>query len=1095
VVPILHIHLLGDFLLLSGDTPVTTITVPRLRSLFAYLVLHRAAPQSRTRLAFLLWPDSTEAQAHTNLRKLLFQLRQALPDAERFLVSDKQSLQWLPTGVSWTLDVLTVEQAFAQAEEAQQSQDTIKQALEQVVQLYRGDLLPDCYDEWILPERDRVRQLFFSAAERLIVLLERERDYATAILVARQVLRYDALHEETYRYLMRLYALRGERAAALRVYHTCVTLLERELATGPSDATRQAYEALLKTDTPSLSIEGAPASSSSPQSLSRGVGAPLIGREREWEQLQGAWRRVQAGVAHMVVLSGEAGIGKTKLAEDLLAWVERQGMTTASTQCYAAEGSLAYAPVAAWLRAGSIEAGFANLDAVWLTEIARLVPELLTKRRDLSYPTPMTEGWQRQQFFMALARAILNIPNEMNASSKMHGQPLLFLLDDLQWCDSETLAWLHYLLRFRPCPRLLLLGTVRSEEVMVEHPLQAFLATLQRDGLLTEIALARLSPEETLSLAEHVAAEPLDPTLAADLYRETEGNPLFIVEMMRAGSFGRDERPHRSQSLLTSSAAGLPPTLQAVLSTRLAQLSPLARGIANVAAVIGRGFTFAVLVQASDEGEDAVVHGLDELWQKRIVREQGADAAGTYDFSHGKLRAQAYAALSSAHRRLLHRRVARAYEAIYAYDLDAVSGQIAVHYERAGLLDRSIVYYQQAGESALRIYALVEATSAFQHAISLFEVASVEKRAPEIAAQIYQSLGDIFGATWRHNEARQQYEHARALLPPHEYILQACLLRKIARTWQFLSDNPEDTFQANARQAFQAAECILEQAEDKSNSAWLQEWIQFQIDQLLPLRASVDEMTTVIEKARATVELHGTAMQRAQFSLAVVVCDLARHRYIPSSEIIAYCRTALAAIQPGGATLGFAHMELGLCLLWSGLYDEAEEHLQCALQIADQVGTATLLVHCLTFLPFIFRARAQVGKVRDSVKRALAVAGGRKNSILIGHCAWVAWRTGSLAEAEAYARASLIDRSSLPRPNAFHWVGLWPLIGVMLTQGKIAEAMNYVRMMLDVTQQPQPEILHGQLEAVLHSWDAGQQEEAATLLQQALPLAEQIGYL
>ncbi len=144
MIPTLHLHLLGDFLLVSGDTPVTTVTVPRLKSLLAYLLLHRNAPQDRSHLAFLLWPDSTEAQAHTNLRKLLHQLRQAFPDVDHFLHADKHSLQWLPAqaDASWTLDILEVEQALVRAGQAKRVQDTtaMRQALEQVMHLYRGDL-------------------------------------------------------------------------------------------------------------------------------------------------------------------------------------------------------------------------------------------------------------------------------------------------------------------------------------------------------------------------------------------------------------------------------------------------------------------------------------------------------------------------------------------------------------------------------------------------------------------------------------------------------------------------------------------------------------------------------------------------------------------------------------------------------------------------------------------------------------------------------------------------------------------------------------------------------------------------------------------
>ena len=229
----LHIHLLGDFQLLSDDTPVTTLLVPRVQSLLAYLVLHSYAPQDRSRLAFLLWPDSTEAQAHTNLRKVLYHLRQALPDVERFLAINKQSVQWISSqeNARWTLDALQLEQSCKQAQQAEQHGDmaTVRNALEQVVRLYRGELLPGCYDEWLLAERERIHSLFVQAAEHLSVLLEQECDYDAALLVARQLLHYEPLHEATYRRLMRLLSLQGDRASALRVYHACVTVMEREL--------------------------------------------------------------------------------------------------------------------------------------------------------------------------------------------------------------------------------------------------------------------------------------------------------------------------------------------------------------------------------------------------------------------------------------------------------------------------------------------------------------------------------------------------------------------------------------------------------------------------------------------------------------------------------------------------------------------------------------------------------------------------------------------------------------------------------------------------------------------------------------------------
>ena len=1090
MIPTLHIQLLGDFLLVSGDTPVTMVNVPRLQSLLAYLVLHRTAPQDRSHLAFLLWPDSTDTQSRSNLRKLLHQLRQALPYAEHFLRVDRYNLQWQPENstTSWTLDVLDVEQALARAEQAEQTQDmtTMRRALEQVMQLYRGDLLPSCYDEWILPERDRLRQLFLQAAERLVVLLEQERDYETAIKAAQHLIRHDPLHEATYRYLMRFYALRGDRAAALRTYHNCATVLERELGIEPSETTRQAYESLMQMDASSQPRTG---------SLSlRSAGAPLVGRKSEWGHLQAAWRRAASGHPQMVILSGEAGIGKTRLAGEMVAWVSRQGMATASAHCYAAGGRLAYAPVTAWLRADAVQASLSGLADVWLTEVARLAPDLLARRPGLPRPAPMTEGWQRQHFFEALARALLRVGTSHNPQD----QPLLLLLDDLQWCDSETLEWVHYLLRFEPGARLLLVGTVRLEEALPGHPVVSFLGTLQRDGLVTEIALGPLTPVETTSLAEHIAGHELDPAMTSDLHHETEGNPLFVVEMVRAGTLeqhaGKQQFVDRPASLFLLPTSTLPPTMQTVLAARLGQLSPLARELASVAAVIGRGFSFTVLAQASSSSEEALVQGLDELWQRHIVREQGGEA---YDFSHDKLREEAYAALSSVRKRFLHRRVAEALEEVYKADLDAVSTQIAAHYEHAGLPGRAIPYYRRAGEVAMNVYASAEAITAFQRAAALLEATSPGRAAQELeweeAAQLYKQLGQILDMAGQHQEARQAYQQAMAYIPEQEYVWQARLQRMIAKTWN------DPSHLKTTLHGFKEAERALEQASDRASPVWQQEWIQLQLDYLLPLQfqVSVQEMTSVIERMQAVVEQYGTPEQRAQFLLSVAVRDFVHDHYGASEKTISSYRSALPAVQQTGNTgiIGFAHFGLGLSLLFAGNLDEGEEQLREVIRVAEKMGHVLLLERALAFLLIVFRRRGQVEEARQTITRALAIPGKRHSGMIKGHRAWVAWRDDNVGEAETYARAALDEWQREQQITPYQWTGLWPLIGVALAQERLAEAMDYVHMLLAPTQQRPPETLLTMLEAAVQAWDTGQRETVRACLQQAMPLAREMGYL
>ncbi|MBS1253930.1 MAG: putative HTH-type transcriptional regulator [Anaerolineales bacterium] len=293
----LHIQLLGNFRVVYDEELVTGVHTERLRSLLAYLVLHREAPQPRHHLAMRFWPDSTEAQARTNLRNLLYQMRNALPEAGDFVHADTQTVQWQP-GATFRLDVADFENAVARAERAN-NQTTMRASLEKAMDLYGGDLLPSCYDEWIAPERERLRQAFIEASDRLVRLLEDQRDYRTAIRYGRRQLQHDPLREATYRHLIRLYTVSGDRAEAVHVYETCVATLERELGVGPSPATREAYEQLLRTDVAARPTHNLP----SPPT-------PLIGRAAEVDTVQ---QLLCQDDVRLVTLVGPAGVGKTRL--------------------------------------------------------------------------------------------------------------------------------------------------------------------------------------------------------------------------------------------------------------------------------------------------------------------------------------------------------------------------------------------------------------------------------------------------------------------------------------------------------------------------------------------------------------------------------------------------------------------------------------------------------------------------------------------------------------------------------------------------------------------------------------------------------------
>lgn len=712
----LHIKLFGEFSLNDGNTAVQTVGAPRLQSLLAHLVLQRGISLSRRHLAFNLWPDSSEAQARTNLRREVHSLRQALPALDVFLSVDTQTLRW-SVDAPFTLDVADFEQAVAEAKQAGNAVpgSALRAMLERAISLYKGDLLPGCYDDFILNERERLHQMYLTVLAQAIDLLQQQRDYPSAIECAQRLLRADPLAEEAYLHLIRLYALNGERARSLRAYHKCVTVLQQELGVEPGSATRHAYEQVLNTT-------GLHKTQPVHQPASFGA-YPMVGRQAQWQQVQTIWQEAAGGQPRILVVSGEAGIGKTRLLEELAAWVNQQGTVTAVTRCYAAEGGLAYAPVTNWLRSAQLHEQLLHLEDAWLLQLVRLLPELQMERSDLPPPAPITESWQQQHFLEALARSLL-----------IRDRPILLVIDDLQWVDQETLILLHFLLRHEFQSPFLIAGSLRSTELLPEHPLASWMRELRQTGLLVEVALDRLNEHDTTQLTAHLIGTTPDMRSASRLYAETEGNPLFVIETVRAGNLGDpDER-----------ITALPPKIQMVILSRLAQLSPLARRIANIAAVIGRSFAYDVLAEASLQDEISLVQGLDELWQRQIIREQSENE---YDFSHDRIREVTYNSLSLVNRRLLHRRTAQAMKLLYADDLNGVSKQLAYHYEMAGAKELAIDFYQRAGQVAQHLYANSDAIQLYSKALALLEQLPASRERAERELALQQLLSVVYKST------------------------------------------------------------------------------------------------------------------------------------------------------------------------------------------------------------------------------------------------------------------------------------------------------------------------------------------------------------
>src|SRR5919108_3828210 len=438
----------------------------------------------------------------------------------------------------------------------------------------------------------------------------------------------------------------GDRAAALRSYHRYAEVLRRDLALEPGEAIWAMYRQL-RAHTPNReALQG--------EDTAPVTEVPFVGREVELDQLNQAWNAAREGRAHLVLVSGEPGIGKSRLAMEFGRRVRAEGYLVASARAYEAAGRLPWGPVVDLLRSDALRSHIDTLDTVWRVELARLLPELQDASSG-SGPSQSGDAVQRHRLFDAVSRVIV-----------LGGRPRLLIIDDLQWCDAETIELIGFVVRSGQTAPLLIVGTVRSEEIPEHHPLIGLVNALGHDHAVTTVPLDRLDEATTATLAARLLAQDsIDPELAARLWSETEGNPLFVIEALRAGISAGG-----SQAVLT-------PTMRAVLRTRLGQLTDGARRLAEAAAVVGRPFSVGLMVSATGIDERELVDHLDELWRRRIIRDQGF----TYDFSHDKLRTVALETLSPARRRQLHRAVAEAIAVEFRHDLDAASPQLAAHYD------------------------------------------------------------------------------------------------------------------------------------------------------------------------------------------------------------------------------------------------------------------------------------------------------------------------------------------------------------------------------------------------------------------------------
>jgi hypothetical protein len=483
---------------------------------------------------------------------------------------------------------------------------------------------------------------------------------------------------------------------------------------------------------------------------------PFAGRSKESELLSGAWSAAASGGTQLVLLSGEPGIGKTRLSAELaLAATEKGGLVLAG-HCDELVGA-SYQPFAEALRHHLSQPGGAETLGPAAGELARLAPELGQVIPGLAAPLSADPDAERLRLFEAVHGWLAELAS---------GQPVLLVLDDLHWADAGTLLLMRHLVVNQPVSQLLMLGTYRDTDLVRTHPLSAMLGELRRRAEVSRIALDGLDAGEVTELMTRAAGHDLAPdgtALALAVQAETGGNPFFVSEVLRhlAESGAIVQAGGRWSATSSPEERLLPEGIREVVGRRVNMLGEQTQQALSAAAVIGAEFGLAVLAAVSGRSDDELIDALESALAARLIVEAGVDR---YRFAHALVRQTLHAELSTSRRARLHRLVAQALETLHASDLDAVITELAYHWGEAGPAtahDQAVAYARRAGELAERRLAPEEAARWYTQARELLDGADPRLDA-ELATRTAQAMALARMAGWR-DAVHEAAEAAEAL--------------------------------------------------------------------------------------------------------------------------------------------------------------------------------------------------------------------------------------------------------------------------------------------------------------------------------------------
>ena len=724
------------------------------RALLAVLVLHANEAVSTDRLIDALWGAEPPDTAGKALQVYVSRLRKLLePEGKALLVTQPPGYGLDLEGHE--LDLRRFERLRADAGQAMVDGDPAKAEaqLREALSLWRGPPLADfAFEPFAQNEIARLDELHLAALEEWIdalLALGRHVDAVgeVELLVAKHPLR-ERLRAQL---ILALYRSRRQ-AEALDAYQASRRELVDELGIEPSPELQELERQILRQD-PSLDLAApAPPTEERATATGRLAAGTFVGRESELDMLEGGLEDALSGRGRLFLLVGEPGIGKSRLADEFASRAKQRGANVLWGRCWEAGGASAYWPwmqsLRSYVRTRDSEA-LRSLVGGRAPELAQLLPELEDLYPDLPAPRTLDPDSARFRLFDSVTGFLRKAARE---------QALVLVLDDLHAADEPSLLLLRFLAGELAEIPVVVVGTYREHEAAEDEPVSASLSELHRLQS-QQLRLGGLSEADVASFIELSTTVAPSERLVDALYTETEGNPLFVGEVVRLlASEGRlSETPEVGWHL------PIPPGVHEAIASRLRRLSKECRRLLTLASVLGREFSLEALEKASQSPEEELLEQLDEAFAARVLTE-APGTIGRMRFSHARVREALYNDVSTARRAQLHLRIGNALEELYGDDPEPHLAELAHHFFLAGPggdVDKAVGYTRRAGDRAVALLAYEEAVRHYGLALRAFE--RRKSKDDREKCELHLALGDALAKAGSTPEAKESFLAAAEL--------------------------------------------------------------------------------------------------------------------------------------------------------------------------------------------------------------------------------------------------------------------------------------------------------------------------------------------